>query len=92
MNRTTALLLSLFLITGSALAQDEGSQTFSVDALTFNLDWNDTQFDWSQSNCFDLGSGDAAAADLLSTGRVVDAHLRVGEPGRVEAARQVERD
>jgi preprotein translocase subunit SecG len=28
MNRTTALLLSLFLITGSALAQDEGSQTF----------------------------------------------------------------
>jgi len=45
MNRTTALLLSLFLITGSALAQDEGSQTFSVDALTFNLDWNDTQFD-----------------------------------------------
>ncbi|AXB04468.2 MULTISPECIES: hypothetical protein [Aeromonas] len=63
MNRTTALLLSLFLITGSALAQDEGSQTFSVDALTFNLDWNDTQFDWSQSNCFDLGSGDTAAAD-----------------------------
>lgn len=34
-----------------------------MDALTFNLDWNDTQFDWSQSNCFDLGSGDAAAAD-----------------------------
>ena len=63
MNRTTALLLSLFLITGSALAQDEGSQTFSVDALTFNLDWNDTQFDWSQTSCLDLGVGEDASAD-----------------------------
>ena len=63
MNRTTALLLSLFLITGSALAQDDGSQTFSVDALTFNLDWNDTQFDWSQTSCLDLGVGEDASAD-----------------------------
>ena len=63
MNRTTALLLSLFLITGSALAQDEGSQTFSVDELTFNLDWNDTQFDWSQTSCLDLGVGEDASAD-----------------------------
>ena len=67
MNRTTKLLLSLLLVAGpstsSVQAQEQGNNAFSVDELTFNLDWNDTQFDWSQSNCFDLGSGDTAAAD-----------------------------
>ena len=67
MNRTTALLLSLCLITGTSLstaeAQEEGEQTFSVDEVTFNLDWNDTQFDWSQNHCLDLGVGEGMPAD-----------------------------
>ncbi|MEB6607636.1 hypothetical protein ACL00O_04935 [Aeromonas sanarellii] len=67
MNRTTALLLSLCLITGTSLstaeAQEEGEQIFSVDEVTFNLDWNDTQFDWSQNHCLDLGVGEGMSAD-----------------------------
>ena len=70
MNRTTALLLSLCLITGTSLstaeAQEEGEQTFSVDEVTFNLDWNDTQFDWSQNHCLDLGVGEGMSAERLS--------------------------
>ena len=67
MNRTTKLLLSLLLVAGtstsSVQAQEQGNQTFSVDELTFNLDWNDTQFDWSQTSCLDLGVGEDASAD-----------------------------
>mgnify|MGYP003525794960 FL=1 len=67
MNRTTTLLLSLLLVAGTSIssvqAQEQGNQTFSVDELTFNLDWNDTQFDWSQTSCLDLGVGEDASAD-----------------------------
>ena len=67
MNRTTTLLLSLLLVAGtstlSVQAQEQGNQTFSVDELTFKLDWNDTQFDWSQNHCLDLGVGEGMSAD-----------------------------
>ena len=67
MNRTTKLLLSLLLVAGtstsSVQAQEQGNQTFSVDELTFKLDWNDTQFDWSQTGCLDLGVGEETSPD-----------------------------
>ena len=67
MNRTTTLLLSLLLVAGTSIssvqAQEQGNNAFSVDELTFNLDWNDTQFDWSQTSCLDLGVGEDASAD-----------------------------
>ena len=31
--------------------------------LTFNLDWNDTHFDWSQTTALDLGAVTSASAD-----------------------------
>ncbi|WP_404838592.1 hypothetical protein [Aeromonas media] len=71
MNRTTTLLLSLLLVAGTATssvqAQEQGEQTFSVDALTFKLDWNDTQFDWSQTGCLDLGVGEETSPDCKGT-------------------------
>ncbi|MDX7923953.1 hypothetical protein SJS82_18670 [Aeromonas media] len=73
MNRTTTLLLSLLLVAGTstssaqAQAQEQGDQTFSVDALTFKLDWNDTQFDWSQTGCLDLGVGEESSPDCKGT-------------------------
>lgn len=67
MNRTTTLLLSLFLVTGAAQAvsqyEDGGGSAFSVDELTFNLDWDDQQFGWSQADCLDLGVGDTAPSE-----------------------------
>nr|WP_251650773.1 hypothetical protein [Aeromonas dhakensis] len=62
MNRTTSLLLPLLLVAGAALAapqyEEEGGTAFSVDALTFNLDWDDKQFGWSSTNCFEPGMND----------------------------------
>ena len=67
MNRTTTLLLSLLLVAGTSIssvqAQEQGNNAFSVDELTFNLDWNDTQFDWSQTSCLDLGEAGDSPAD-----------------------------
>ena len=67
MNRTTTSLLSLLLVTGAAKAmsqyEEEGGSTFSVDALTFNLDWDDKQYHWSQADCLDLGMNDVIPSE-----------------------------
>ncbi len=67
MNRTTTLLLSLLLVTGAAKAtsqyEEEGRSAFSVDALTFNLDWDDKQYHWSQADCLDLGMNDVVPSE-----------------------------
>uniref|UniRef100_UPI003BA06FC9 hypothetical protein n=1 Tax=Aeromonas jandaei TaxID=650 RepID=UPI003BA06FC9 len=67
MNRTTPLLLSLLLLAGAAHAdqpsQESSGSTFSVDAMTFNLDWDDKQFGWSQKECLDLGVNDYIPSD-----------------------------
>ncbi|WP_239413623.1 hypothetical protein [Aeromonas salmonicida] len=66
MNKTTTMLLSLLLVSGTPAAQqsqDNGGSTFSVDELSFNLDWDNKQFNWSQTDCLDLGMGDARATD-----------------------------
>ena len=52
-----------------------------MDALTFNLDWNDTQFDWSQSNCFDLGGAvTRAAADCKRTNLNLEDETQRNQP------------
>ncbi|MGL4933736.1 MAG: hypothetical protein ACRC4P_10580 [Aeromonas sp.] len=61
MNRSATLLLSLLLVSTAPFATpqpqvDKGSE-FSTDQITFNLDWDDQQFGWSQSDCLDLGAG-----------------------------------
>jgi len=67
MNSTTTLLLSLFLVTGSAAAapqyQESSGSEFSVDELKFNLDWDDKQFGWGQNDCLDLGVGNSTSTD-----------------------------
>ncbi|VXA77666.1 MULTISPECIES: hypothetical protein [Aeromonas] len=66
MNKTTTMLLSLLLVSGAPAAQqsqDNGGSTFSVDELSFNLDWDDKQFNWSQTDCLDLETGGALPAD-----------------------------
>ena len=67
MNSKTTLLLSLLLVTGNAAAtqhyQESSGSEFSVDELTFNLNWDDTQFGWPQNDCLDLGGGETAPAD-----------------------------
>lgn len=66
MNSKTTLLLSLLLVTGNAAAtqhyQESSGSEFSVDELAFNLDWDDTQFGWTQNDCLDLGGGETAPA------------------------------
>lgn len=67
MNRTTTLLLSLLLLTSAAQAtpqnEEEGRSVFSVDELTFNLDWDDKQYHWSQADCLDLGMNDVIPSE-----------------------------
>lgn len=84
MNKTTALLLSLLLITGTSLspaeALEEGEQTFSIDEVTFNLDWNDARFDWSQNTCLDLGAGENMPADCKGISIELEDEMHRNQP------------
>ena len=61
MNRSV-LLLSLFVVHGSAFAAPPAKNGddihISSDDIKINLDWDDKEYDWWQDNCLDIGIGD----------------------------------
>lgn len=71
MNRTTTMILSLLLASSATIAapqsQEPQGSELSIDQIKFNLDWDDKQFGWSQSDCLDLGVGDSVPSDCNTT-------------------------
>lgn len=60
MNKTTTLLISLFLAQGTAIAApknyDNDDIKISTDNVRVNLDWDDREYGWWQNNCLNISS------------------------------------